>query len=151
MNSKLSALFVLVLGVLMYIASSVILYWAGFIYSPNNLHISALISILFAVATIMLIALVSQLQREANALDKVETSTIVSKENLEEVKNSLPNSWVKDRISKVASLAMLNAEIKEQQMAKIIEERYKVSGNLIRFIANSMIFIGFNTPVGYPQ
>ncbi len=142
MNSNLSAYSILVLGVLMYIASSVILYFAGFIYSPNNLHISVLISSLFVVATIMLIALLSQLQRESTALDKVETSVIVSKENLEEVKNSLPESWVKDRINKVASLAMLHAEIKEQQMSKIVEERYKVSGNMIRFIANSMIFVG---------
>ncbi|MEZ4887716.1 MAG: MotA/TolQ/ExbB proton channel family protein [Chitinophagales bacterium] len=142
MNSKLSAQSILLLGILMYIASSVILYLAGFIYSPNNLHISVLISTLFVVATIMLIALISQLGRESNALDKVETSVIVSKENLEEVKNSLPESWVKDRISKVASLSMLHAEIKEQQMSKIVEERYRISGNMIRFIANAMIFVG---------
>lgn len=142
MNSKLSAYSILVLGVLMYIASSVILYFAGFIYSPNNLHISVLISSLFIVATIMLIALLAGLGRESSALDTVETSAIVSREDLENVKNSLPESWVKDRITKVASLAMLHAEIKEQQMSKLLEERFKVSGNMIRFIANSMIFVG---------
>ncbi|MGB1242430.1 MAG: MotA/TolQ/ExbB proton channel family protein [Chitinophagales bacterium] len=142
MNSKLSAYSILLLGVLMYIASSVILYLAGFIYSPNNIHISVLISSLFVVATIMLLALLAGLGTESNALDTVETSAIVSKEDLENVRNSLPESWVKDRITKVASLAMLHAEIKEQQMSKLLEERFKVSGNMIRFIANSMIFVG---------
>ncbi|MGB0929836.1 MAG: MotA/TolQ/ExbB proton channel family protein [Chitinophagales bacterium] len=142
MNSKFSAYSILLLGVLMYIASSAILYLAGFIYSPNNIHISVLISSLFLVATIMLLALLAGLGTESNALDTVETSTIVSKEDLENVRNSLPESWVKDRITKVASLAMLHAEIKEQQMSKLLEERFKVSGNMIRFIANSMIFVG---------
>ncbi len=142
MNSKFSAYSTLLLGVLMYIASSVILYFAGFIYSPNNLHISVLISSLFLVATIMLISLLLKLQRESSALDRVEEAAILSKENLEEIKSSLPESWIKDRINKVASLAMLNAEIKEQQMSKIVEERYRVSGNMIRYIANSMIFVG---------
>jgi len=90
----------------------------------------------------MLISLLLKLQRESSALDTVETSTILSKENLEDIKGSLPESWVKERITKVASLAMLNAEIKEQQMSKIVEERYRVSGNMIRYIANSMIFVG---------
>ncbi|MGB1241739.1 MAG: MotA/TolQ/ExbB proton channel family protein [Chitinophagales bacterium] len=142
MNSKFSAYSTLLLGVLMYIASSVILYFAGFIYSSNNLHISVLISSLFVVATIMLISLLLKLQRESNALDRIEETAILSKENLEDIKGSLPESWIKDRINKVASLAILNAEIKEQQMSKIVEERYRVSGNMIRYIANSMIFVG---------
>ena len=142
MNSKLSAQSIVLLGVLMYIASSVILYFAGFIYSPNNLHISLLISLLFLVATIMLFWLLSGLGKEAAALEKVEASIIQSPQDLEDVKNSLPDSWVKDRIHKVASLAGLQAEIKEQQMSKMVEERYKVSGNMIRYLANSMIFVG---------
>ncbi len=142
MNSKLSAHSTVLLGILMYIASSVILYFAGFIYSPNNLHISVLISLLFLVATIMLFRLLSGLGKEETALEKVETAAILSRGNLEDVKSSLPDSWIKDRINKVASLALLQAEIKEQQMSKIVEERYKVSGNMIRYIANSMIFVG---------
>lgn len=142
MKKLQSTRLVLFLCLVLYILLTLVLTFNGFIYTANNIWISLMITVMFVTGLWMLYRLYAKLAKEEKAVDTLTESDIKTTEDLLTLKDELTGSWISKRIQQIARLANLNATIDEQKMQQILAEEFKTSGNLVRFIASSIVFVG---------
>jgi len=118
------------------------LWRMGYILSINNIIISLLIITVAIVAYIRLFIFLKEVESEEKLINKYNESAPKELKDVALTIEDFPESLIKNRVNHFLQLSRLNADINENQISKLTENQFRISGNIIRYLASSLIFIG---------